>query len=150
MSERWAQIGDSNYYVSDDGRVRGLRGPVKVRLIKGRYMVRLYKRTTTHSVHRLVANAFIPNPDNHFYVRFKDGNMLNCHWSNLEWVPRPVHSCICKKCGQKKPLSHFPQINRKASAAKGVIYRRHTCSSCLGKEDYIRRKEKMIKSLYAK
>lgn len=37
-------------------------------------------------VHRLVARFFIPNPFNKKYVNHKDGNPLNNHWRNLEWV----------------------------------------------------------------
>lgn len=39
-----------------------------------------------YSVHRLVAETFIPNPNNYKTVNHKDGNRLNNHVSNLEWM----------------------------------------------------------------
>ncbi len=44
------------------------------------------RKSQNHLVHRLVAIAFIPNPDNKKYVNHRDGNKNNNDISNLEWV----------------------------------------------------------------
>jgi hypothetical protein len=50
---------------------------------RGYYSVGI--RRKTHMVHRLVAQAFIPNPLNKPFVNHIDGNKLNNTVSNLEW-----------------------------------------------------------------
>ena len=53
---------------------------------KGYRRVRLQGKT--FKVHRLVAEAFIPNPFRLPNVLHKDGNRENNHYTNLEWSDR--------------------------------------------------------------
>lgn len=87
------------YEVSDLGNVRSLDRYVtdtrngtrfyKGKLLKpqklktGYYIVTLKKRPKL--LHRLVAEAFIPNPDNCPVVNHKDCDTANCKSENLEW-----------------------------------------------------------------
>ena len=83
------------YQVSNYGNVVGIsKGYSKNRRIlkqhfnDGYYMVTLYdKKGVSHSVfvHRLVALAFLQNPNKFPVVNHKDGNRLNNNVSNLEW-----------------------------------------------------------------
>lgn len=49
-------------------------------------VITINKTKQYHNVHRLIAKAFIPNPDNCREVNHKDGNKLNNAPANLEWV----------------------------------------------------------------
>ena len=50
-------------------------------------------------IHRLVAKAFLLNPEEKLYVNHKDGNKLNNLLSNLEWVTSSENSIHAHKNG---------------------------------------------------
>jgi hypothetical protein len=47
--------------------------------------LRLNGKRKRHYLHRLIAQAFIPNPDNLPFINHKDENRSNNSLSNLEW-----------------------------------------------------------------
>ena len=95
MTERWAMIPgyEGLYEVSTQGRVKTVKrqgspgGILKTRQSKGYKLVSLCKagEYTTALVHRLVASAFIDNPNNYPCVNHKDENKTNNCVNNLEW-----------------------------------------------------------------
>ena len=61
----------------------------------GYYSVHLYKecgKRTPKMIHRLVAEHFLPNPNNYPQVNHKDENKLNNHIDNLEWCTEKYNS----------------------------------------------------------
>lgn len=92
MSEQWKEVAgyENDYIVSTHGHVcstkRGKVKPVR----QATDGVSEYRRVTlnyhTCYVHRLVALAFIPNPDNKPIVGHRDNNPANNHVSNLVWM----------------------------------------------------------------
>ena len=79
------------YAITRDGKVWSYRAnkflkPAKE--YKGYLRVDLHKdgKQKQHKVHRLVAFAFIPNPDNLPQVNHKDENKENNCVENLEWI----------------------------------------------------------------
>lgn len=79
-----------NYMVSDDGRIRrkGCNKDKYTREKNGYMFAELYHHGDKQHVrvHRMVAEAFIPNPEGKPHVNHIDGNKTNNHVSNLEWV----------------------------------------------------------------
>ncbi len=78
------------YSITKDGKViRDSTGALKsIGLDKyGYQIVSLYKNGVLKicKIHRLVAKAYIPNPENKPQVNHVDGNKQNNHVSNLEW-----------------------------------------------------------------
>ena len=81
--------GFDNYSVSNLGRVRNDKTNRMLKFYtkeNGYMQVQLGRKNNPCYVHRLVAKAFIPNPNSKPQVNHIDGNKSNNISSNLEWV----------------------------------------------------------------
>lgn len=109
------------YAVSKEGYIYSFQSK---RLLNSRVGVRGYNshwlRNSTSGkrdhryVHRLVAEAFIPNPENKPFINHIDGNKLNNHISNLEW-------CTAKENVQHSFKMGLARRSRDTVKSKAVI-----------------------------
>ena len=104
---------ENKYQVSNIGNIRNIKTGkyLKVQTYKTGYCyIDLYNngQPKKYLIHRLVAQAFIPNPYNLPYVNHKDCNPLNNNANNLEWCTqqynvnygdcREKQACKTRKC----------------------------------------------------
>lgn len=76
-----------DYEITEDGRVINKHtGRVLKGQPNGKGYLRVHIDGKLRFIHRMVAEKYVPNPDNLEQVNHKDGNKLNNCAENLEWV----------------------------------------------------------------
>lgn len=104
----WKQIKDYEglYEISEDGNIRNKKGSLKIVSPNKRG----YKRVTLCkngkekiiSIHRLVAEAFIPNPENKPQVNHINGIRSDNNVENLEWCTQSENQLHAFSTGLQK------------------------------------------------
>lgn len=150
--EEWKDINgyEGQYQISNCGRVKSLARDYfcgyQNRARKHQPEIILYQSTNlgyklvglsrdnkcfTGKVHRLVAQAFIPNPDNLPEVNHKDGDKSNNNDWNLEWsTPKDnsAHARSTGLCNQNGENAYHAKLtNQQAEeirALKGIVSHR--------------------------
>lgn len=104
--EIWKETSIHGYFVSNLGGFRGRSGkPIKQQIHKNGYYVYAMRPEGRKGVckcvkiHRLIAEAFIPNPENKPFVNHIDGNKLNNNITNLEWCTNQENVIHAYKMG---------------------------------------------------
>lgn len=119
MEEVWKYIdGFEDYQISNFGRVKSFKnGKEKIlryrKSSNGYLNIQLFKdgKSRTFKIHRLVANAFIDNPNNLSEVNHKDGDKTNNIVDNLEWSTRSHNIKHAFDNGLRKPYPHIGEQN---------------------------------------
>lgn len=131
------------YQISNLGRVKNVgtyntckKGIMNPMVDSDGYLhVRLYNNRVSKdvSIHRLVALAFISNPNNYKYVNHKDENIKNNIVSNLEWCTNSYNLIysIGKKVAQYSKKGEFIKIfNCIADASRELSVPTTNISKC--------------------
>ena len=111
------------YWASSDGYVTNGRIRLKTYVINsGYHCLKLHGATGERKsflLHRLVAETFLPNPENKPEVNHIDGDKGNCSVSNLEWMTSSENKLHALSTGLK--VYNLPTLGIKKG--KGSKYR---------------------------
>ena len=111
--ELWRNIvGYKEHQISTFGRIKSFyKGRVKILkpfVDKDGYLQIALTRSKKFKVHRLVAQAFISNPEGKPQINHIDGNKMNNHVDNLEWCTSTENNRHAVKIGLMKSGEDFP------------------------------------------
>jgi hypothetical protein len=92
----------NHYYINREGKIYSNRSKRFLKTTVNNYPIVGLKNKGSekkHAVHRLVAQIFIPNPNNCKVVNHKDGNKLNHRVDNLEWTTHSENTLHAHRTG---------------------------------------------------
>ena len=99
---------DQQYIIDESGNIYRKLTPNESIQGYQRLGLRTKGKRKWFNVHRLVAQTFIPNPDNKPFVNHIDGNKSNNHVENLEWCNQSENMIHAFKTGLKSPSHPKP------------------------------------------
>ena len=158
MDEIWKDKKDyeGHYQVSNFGRVKSIKFGKEIILkqkqcMDGYYYVNLSKNgiVKNYYVHRLVAEAFLPNPDNLPQVNHKDECKTNNVVTNLEWCSAQYNNTYGTRNERSTKSRQIPIIqytldgkfvrewlSAKQAEIEGGFNQENICMCCRGKRKY--------------
>ena len=83
---------ETNYTISEEGIVKNSKTGRIMKINKGNVQITVNGKNTGRSVGKIVAEAFIPNPDNLPVVEHIDGDKMNNKVENLRWISNKQNS----------------------------------------------------------
>lgn len=141
MEEIWKDIEgyEGLYQVSNFGNIKSIKrrrtkgGKLKETMRYGYKYVTLskYGKIKRLSVHRLVAQAFIPNPNNYDIVNHKDENKSNNYATNLEWCTQAQNVQYSKKTSSILQLDLNGNIIKEWESARNAEINNGFDNSCI-------------------
>lgn len=108
---------ETNFWIEDTGRLRNERTKrwLKGGVNKGQHFYSLFFKGKQYFcyAHRLVAEYFLPNPNNLPIVHHIDGNKLNNIYTNLMWISTEEHNKTIaqQKKNKKQDILHRNIVN---------------------------------------